>query len=239
MSAKRGGSPGWRTAAVRTAFGFWCIPASGRAGLHDADGFSAGAGARSTRFDQRARRRCRRRAGRRREAARRSSRLQARRRAVENRAVKPRVPCGTRNRQSLPGLPSHHRRAGRDDDLPGGVAVEHRGLVAVEAPAVRRLLCRGPNVRQIEARLTFRMRECQMQRAVGNSAAAPASACTAALRSAMRRSRRSRDSSETRPRPNASIRMPTSTRRRRARHGPRRSAAPASRVRRTASRYRR
>ena len=33
--------------------------------------------------------------------------------------------------------------AGRDDDLAGGVAVEHGGLVAIEAPAVRRLLCRG------------------------------------------------------------------------------------------------
>ena len=58
--------------------------------------------------------------------------------------------------------------AGRDDDLSGGVAVEHGGLVSVEAPAVRRLLRRGPDVGEIEARLTFRMRECQIQRAVGD-----------------------------------------------------------------------
>ena len=58
--------------------------------------------------------------------------------------------------------------AGRNDDLPGGVAVEHGGLVAVEAPAVRRLLRGGANIRQIEARLAFRMRERQYQRAVGD-----------------------------------------------------------------------
>ena len=58
--------------------------------------------------------------------------------------------------------------ARRNDDLSGGVAVEHGGLVAVEAPAVRRLLRGGPNVRQIEARLALRMRKRQNQRAVGD-----------------------------------------------------------------------
>ena len=47
--------------------------------------------------------------------------------------------------------------------LPSSTAV-----LSIEAPAVRRLLCSGPDVGEIEARLTFRMRECQIQRAVGD-----------------------------------------------------------------------
>ena len=40
--------------------------------------------------------------------------------------------------------------------------------MSVEAPAVRRFLRRGPDVGEIEARLAFRMRECQIQRTVGD-----------------------------------------------------------------------
>ena len=58
--------------------------------------------------------------------------------------------------------------ARRDDDLSGRVAVKHGGLVPVEPPAVGRLLRGGPDVGELEARLTFRMRERQKQRAVGN-----------------------------------------------------------------------
>ena len=55
-----------------------------------------------------------------------------------------------------------------NDDLAGGVAVEHRGLVAVEAPAVRRLLRGRLHISQIEARLALRMRKSEIQRAVSD-----------------------------------------------------------------------
>jgi hypothetical protein len=48
------------------------------------------------------------------------------------------------------------------------MAVEHRGLAAVEAPAVGRLPGRGVDVSEIEARRALRMGECETQRAVGD-----------------------------------------------------------------------
>ena len=129
--------------------------------------------------------------------------------------------------------------AGRDDDLTGGIAVEHGGLVAVEAPAVGRFLRRGLDLGEIEARRAFRMRERQIAASRRRSwAASPASAPRCRIpRSARRRSRRSRDRARRRGRART---LPSGcrsrSRRRRARHRPRRSAAPASRDRRTASR---
>ena len=58
--------------------------------------------------------------------------------------------------------------AGGNDELIGRMAVEHRCLVAVEPPAIRRRLRRGLHMRQIEARGAFRMRECEQQRTAGD-----------------------------------------------------------------------
>ena len=58
--------------------------------------------------------------------------------------------------------------ARRDDDLAGGMAVEHGGLAAVEAPAVRRLRRRGLDIGEIETRRALRMREREIERAVGD-----------------------------------------------------------------------
>ncbi len=174
----------------------------------------------------------------------RSSRLQARPPPSrgKSREATPGVPCGTRNRQSLPGLPGHHRRRAETMICPAALAVEHRGLVAVEAPAVRRLLRRGRNVwpdRSAPAVPNARMPDTANR--PRPSAAAPASAPQCRIpRSAMRRSRPLRDKARRRGRART---LPSGcrsrSRRRRARHGPPRSAAPASRDRRIASRYRR
>ncbi len=48
------------------------------------------------------------------------------------------------------------------------MAVEHGDLVAVEPPAVGRFLRRGLDLREIEARRAFRMREGQTERTVGD-----------------------------------------------------------------------
>ena len=153
-----------------------------------------------------------------------------------------RVPGGTRNRQSLPGAPLSPATRAETMICAGGVAVEHGGLVAVEAPAVRRLRRRGLDIGEIEARRRVpNARTPDTANRRRSSAAAPASAPRCRIpRSARRRSRRSRDRARRRARART---LPSGcrsrSRRRRARHRLPRSAAPASRARRTASRSRR
>ena len=103
--------------------------------------------------------------------------------------------------------------AGRDDDLARRMAVEHRGLVAIETPAVRRLGRRGLDMREIEARRALRMREGETQRTVGDLGQdrlllrlAAAFGDQAAPITTV-----ARYGSATSPRPNASITMPVST----------------------------
>ena len=86
----------------------------------------------------------------------------------KSRTASPRVPRGTRNRQSLPALPAAiPMRAETMIWLaawPSSTAV----LRPSSPPAVRCFCCRRPDVGKIKARLTLRMRECQNQRAVGD-----------------------------------------------------------------------
>ena len=172
-----------------------------------------------------------------------SSRLQARPPPSrgKSRLMRPGASAGTRNRHSFPAAPLLSGDTRRDDDLPGGIAVEHGGLPAVEAPALRRL--RWPWSRPRRDRSAPRVPNARTPDRANrrrSSAAAPASAPRCRIhRSAPRRSRpwrdRARKPARARTLPSGYRSRP---RRRRARHRLPVSAAPASRVRRTASRSR-
>ncbi len=58
--------------------------------------------------------------------------------------------------------------AGRNDDLPRRMAIDHGDLVPVEPPAVGHLHRRGLDFCEIEARGSLRMREGKAQRSVGD-----------------------------------------------------------------------
>src|SRR5205823_11105181 len=55
-----------------------------------------------------------------------------------------------------------------DDDLARGIAIEHRGLVTVEAPAVSGLCRHRLDLGEIETRRAFRMRESKNKRTIGD-----------------------------------------------------------------------